>query len=66
MNPLAATLYRDLACGLAAMLITLALSLTFVQSTAAAPGTRTAAGVFVPVEPLHAWFGQPEPAVLVD
>jgi len=66
MNPLAATLYRDLTCAVAAVLITLALSMTFVQSTALAPGTRTAGGVFVPVEPLHAWFGQPEPAVLVD
>ena len=66
MNPLAATLYRDLTCGVAAVLITLALSMTFVQSTAMAPGTRTAAGVFVPMEPLHGWFGQPEPAVLVD
>ncbi|HEV8017622.1 MAG TPA: hypothetical protein VGP32_03585 [Steroidobacteraceae bacterium] len=66
MNTLLATFYRDLTCGLAAVLITLALSMTFVQSTSVAPGTRTAAGVFVPVEPLHAWFGQPEPAVLVD
>jgi hypothetical protein len=66
MSPLAATLYRDLTCGVAAVLITLALSMTFVQSTAEAPGTRATAGRFIPVEPLHAWFGQPEPAVLVD
>jgi len=66
MNTLAPTFYRNLTCGLAAMLITLALSLTFVQSTAVAPGTRAAAEAFVPIEPLHAWFGQPEPAVLVD
>ena len=66
MNTLASTLYRDLTCGIAAVLITLVLSMTFVQSTAVAPGAHTAAGLFVPVEPLHAWFGQPEPAVLVD
>jgi hypothetical protein len=66
MNTLVSTLYRDLTCGLAAVLITLVLGMTFVQSTSVAPGTRAAAGVFVPVEPLHAWFGQPEPAVLVD
>jgi hypothetical protein len=66
MNTLVSTLYRDLACGMAAALITLVLSVTFLQSTAVAPGARAAAGLFVPVEPLHAWFGQPEPAVLVD
>ena len=66
MNTLVSTLYRDLTCGAAAVLITLTLSMTFVQSTSVAPGARATAGVLVPVEPLHAWFGQPEPAVLVD
>jgi hypothetical protein len=66
MNTLPATLSRDLTCGVAAVLITVALGMAFVQSTSMAPGTRSTAGVFVPVEPLHAWFGQPEPAVLVD
>ena len=60
------TLYRDLACGTAAALITLMLSLTFVQSTALPPGARGGTDWFVQVQLQHAWFGQPEPAVLVD
>ena len=37
MNSFAATLYRDVTCAAAAVLITLVLSLSFVQSTSAAP-----------------------------
>ncbi|HYP65850.1 MAG TPA: hypothetical protein VEQ14_05860 [Steroidobacteraceae bacterium] len=60
------TLYRDLTCGAGAAFITVMLSLTFVQSTAYPPGTHTRAALFMQVQPQHAWFGQPEPAVLVD
>lgn len=66
MNTFASMLYRDLTCGAAAALITLALSLTFVQSTALPPGPHAWPVVFIAVQPQHAWFGQPEPAVLVD
>ena len=59
-------LYRDIACGVAAAFITLMLSLTFVQSTAHPPGAHVRAAFFMQVQPQHAWFGQPEPAVLVD
>ncbi|HEY1874977.1 MAG TPA: hypothetical protein VGG67_11285 [Steroidobacteraceae bacterium] len=59
-------LYRDLTCGAAAALITLMLSLTFVESTAYPPGARAGAVLFMQIQPQHAWFGQPEPAVLVD
>ena len=59
-------LYRDLTCGAGAAFITLMLSLTFVQSTALPPGARGGTIVFVQIQPHHAWFGQPEPAVLVD
>jgi len=59
-------LYRDLTCGAGAAFITVMLSLTFVQSTAYPPGTRTGPALFMQVQPQHAWFGQPEPAVLVD
>jgi hypothetical protein len=65
VNTFTAYVYRDLACGAAAALITLILSLTFVQTTSAPPGAHQAA-VFVAIQPQHAWFGQPEPAVLVD
>jgi hypothetical protein len=42
------------------------LSLTFLQSTSLPPGARAGTSVFLQVQPQHAWFGQPEPAVLVD
>jgi hypothetical protein len=38
MNSFASAIYRDLTCAAAALLITLVLSLAFVQSTSAAPG----------------------------
>jgi hypothetical protein len=69
MNVYVSTVLRDLTCGAAAAAITLILSVTFVQSTAVPPGThaaRSAGHVFVAMEPKDAWFGQPEPAVLVD
>jgi len=56
MNTFTSMLYRDITCGATAVLITLVLSVTFVQSTSLPPGA-------------HGWptvFGQPEPAVLVD
>jgi hypothetical protein len=69
MNAYVSTVFRALTCGAAAALITLILSVTFVQSTAVPPGVHAApsAGhVFVALQPKDAWFGQPEPAVLVD
>jgi hypothetical protein len=66
MNVLAANLYRDVTCGAAATLITLLLGLAFVQSTSVAPGTHASAGYMLSLQTTHGWFGQPEPAVLVD
>ena len=66
MNTTVATLYRDVTCGAAAALITLILSAAFVQSTSVPPGMHAATTHFVALQPMHAWFGQPEPAVLVD
>ena len=66
MNSFAPMPYRELTCGAAAALITLLLSVTFLQSTSLPPGTPGGAVVFMPVQPQHTWFGQPEPAVLVD
>ena len=66
MNTITAMPSRELACGSAAALITLGLSLTFVQTTSVPPGANAWPVVFVQVQPQHAWFGQPEPAVLVD
>jgi hypothetical protein len=70
MNAYVSLVLRDLTCGAAAALITLVLSASFVQSTEVAPGMRAAAGstahLFIALQPRHAWFGQPKPAVLVD
>jgi hypothetical protein len=66
MTTLIDTVRRDVTCGAAAALITFTLSATFVQSTAMAPGTHADARHGIALPPLHAWFGQPEPAVLVD
>jgi len=65
------TLYRDVTCGAAAAVITLTLSAAFVESTAVAPGTpNEVMHVFALQSPHgqapHGWFGQPQPAVLVD
>ncbi len=66
MNVLVSELYRDATCGAGAVLITLALSAAFVQATSAAPGTHRDSRHVVALQSTHGWFGQPEPAVLVD
>jgi hypothetical protein len=45
MNAILATLLRDVTCAAAALLISLIVSASFVQSTATAPGTHAAAAV---------------------
>ena len=65
MNSLA-TLYRDLTCAAGAAVISVVASLSFLTSTAVLPGTQAVGVSTSLVQPLHAWFGQPEPAVLVD
>ena len=58
---------KTLACGMGALAITAILSWTFVQSTATAPGaTRTAQVAKLTIQQRHVWFGQSQPAVLVD
>ncbi|HEY0766684.1 MAG TPA: hypothetical protein VGD47_01895 [Steroidobacteraceae bacterium] len=66
MDTLLSTFLREVTCGAGATLITLLLSATIVQSTAVAPGTHATNGRVLAQQPTHAWFGQPEPAVLVD
>ena len=68
MNTLINNGLKALACGTAAVAITLVASLTFVQSTAVVHNTTltTTAWTARLVQPSHAWFGQPQPAVLVD
>ncbi len=66
MNPYVSTLYRDVTCGAGAILITLLLSAAFLQSTSVAPGSRPEARHVLAQRSAPGWFGQPEPAVLVD
>jgi hypothetical protein len=50
-----------------ALAITAVMSWSFVQSTAAAPGaTHTAQMAKLTIQQRHVWFGQSQPAVLVD
>ncbi|MGH7743536.1 MAG: hypothetical protein ACRETH_00440 [Steroidobacteraceae bacterium] len=65
MNAFVATLYRNVTCAAAAILITVVCSASFVHSTARAPGSRPDT-VAVAHAATPSWFGQPEPAVLVD
>jgi hypothetical protein len=66
MNAIVSALYRDVTCAAMALLITVMLGAAFVESTAAVPGTRTESGHALALQATHGWFGQPEPAVLVD
>jgi len=66
MNAFFSALYRNVTCAAGAVLITVMLSAAFLQSTAEAPGTRAGSGHVFVLQTTHGWFGQPEPAVLVD
>jgi hypothetical protein len=68
MNTLVNNVLKAIACGTAAVAITLAMSLSFVQSTAVVHNTTLSTIPWTArlVQPSHAWFGQPRPAVLVD
>ena len=59
---------QALTCGIGALAITAALSWSFIQSTAAAPGTASASAPMttLTVQHRHIGFGQSRPAVLVD
>jgi hypothetical protein len=58
---------KALACGMGALAITAVMSWSFVQSTATPPGaTHTAQMAKLTIQQRHVWFGQSQPAVLVD
>jgi hypothetical protein len=61
---------KAMACGTAAVAITLVMSASFVQATAVVHNPDSvqvvASMAKLSVQPGHTWFGQPEPAVLVD
>ncbi len=64
-------LVKSLLCGVAALVITSSVSYSMVVSSNSLPVgfssdvSRPALAKML-VTPLHAWFGQPAPAVLVD
>ncbi|HEY6924736.1 MAG TPA: hypothetical protein VI653_14780 [Steroidobacteraceae bacterium] len=69
MNTLINNGLRALACGAAAVAITAVFSLSFVQSTAVVHNDSRATAAWsakLSTQRGHTWFGQPEPAVLVD
>ncbi len=58
---------KAFACGLGALVITAAMSWSFVESTAAVPGLAPVARIAkLTLHHRHAGFGQSRPAVLVD
>ncbi|HZO22970.1 MAG TPA: hypothetical protein VFB37_10760 [Steroidobacteraceae bacterium] len=61
---------KALACGFGALAITMVLSWSFVESTTAAPSVTLDAPAThmakLTIQPRHIWFGQSQPAVLVD
>ena len=66
MNALTATLKAG-ACGLGALAITAVMSWSFVQDTLRAPsGVPVAQMAKLTIQQRHVWFGQSQPAVLVD
>jgi hypothetical protein len=71
MNTMLNNGLKAVSCAAAAAVITLAVSLSFVQSTAVVHNTSPTVATVTPwvakatVQP-GAWFGQTEPAVLVD
>jgi hypothetical protein len=67
MNALNTTL-KTLACGMGALAITAVMSWSLVASTATVPNaaTPTAQVAKLTIQQRHVWFGQSQPAVLVD
>jgi hypothetical protein len=66
MNALNAGL-KALSCGMGALAITAVMSWSFVQSTSAAPGAASPVQMAkLTIQQRHVWFGQSQPAVLVD
>ena len=59
---------KALTCGMGALAITAILSWSFVQTTSVVPGgaAPTARIAKLTIQQRHVWFGQSQPAVLVD
>lgn len=61
---------KALACGMGALAITAVMGWSFVDSTSVAPWSSganpTAQMAKLTIQQRHVWFGQSQPAVLVD
>jgi hypothetical protein len=66
MFAVAYNVYRHLAAAAAAAVITLAIATSFVQTTALPPGAHTGTTQAAAQSGRPTWFGQPQPATLVD
>lgn len=70
MNAILNYALKALACGTAALAITVLMSASFVQSTAVVHNSAITGNpahiAKLSLQSGHTWFGQPEPAVLVD
>jgi hypothetical protein len=66
MFAVAYNVYRHLTAAAAAALITLLIAISFVQTTALPPGVRSEASATAAQSGMPTWFGQPQPATLVD
>jgi len=61
------TALKVLACGTGALAITAVMSWSVVTSTATVSGANASAQVAkITIQQRHVWFGQSQPAVLVD
>jgi len=60
-----ATIYRNLTCAAAALVICTVCSMAFVDSTSTVRGSETQVTTLAHAA-APAWFGQPQPAILVD
>jgi hypothetical protein len=67
MNTMVNNGLKAVSCGVAALVITAVMSLSFVQSTAVVHNDSLSGAWMAKLTVQHGtWFGQPEPAVLVD
>jgi hypothetical protein len=66
MFAVAYNVYRHLAAAAAATLITLVIATSFVQTTELPPGVRAETSQTAAQTGMPTWFGQPQPATLVD
>jgi hypothetical protein len=66
MFAVAYNVYRHLTAAAAAAVITVMIATSFVESTALPPGEHAETSQTAAQSGMPTWFGQPQPATLVD